>query len=328
MTHLLAPLSSRVAGAFLVTLSLLAAACAPPGDVPQPEGQPGVATAAITADLDGVTIVEADPADFPLIQGVEIDGSLVSQIWLDISHVELNGPDGWIVLNDEPRWFDLLATADVSAALGHAVLPADTYQEIRLVLGEGSAIVVDGEYEPLTVPSGTSSGLKLKGPFTVPGGGVTHLTLDMDLGQSVRVNGNGSWRLQPVLHIEEVGTEASDMQVAVMTPGAPLSLELDDGARIDIPGDALSAEVEVWFVRFPPTPESISDWYGLAPMDIELSTAADLRLRYRPDVVDVEVDSLVVVADGEPLPSLPAADTPFVAAELHEFASLRVAFDE
>ena len=77
-------------------------------------------------------------------------------------------------------------TADV---LQNVPIDADDYDEIRLVLdGAPMANYIDlgtGGMHNLFIPSGSSSGLKIRGNFTVSATGTTDLIADFDLRQSV-----------------------------------------------------------------------------------------------------------------------------------------------
>jgi uncharacterized protein DUF4382/carboxypeptidase family protein len=87
----------------------------------------------------------------------------------------------------------------VFTTIGEASLPAGTYTQIRLKLGAGSNVVVDGTTLPLKVPSGMQSGLKLIGTFNVPPGGTTDVGLDFDASRSLHETGSGQWMLKPVV---------------------------------------------------------------------------------------------------------------------------------
>ena len=89
----------------------------------------------------------------------------------------------------------------VFATLGQAMVPPGYYTQIRLVLGEGSNVVVGGVSHPLTVPSGMQSGLKLIGSFTVANGQTTDLALDFDAERSIHQTGNGRYMLRPTCRI-------------------------------------------------------------------------------------------------------------------------------
>ncbi len=130
---------------------------------------------------------------------------------LRISDIEFRKTSGgWIRFSlPTSQPFNLLQlqgtrTADV---LQNVPIDADDYDEIRLVLdGTPMANYIDlgpGGMRDLFVPSGSSSGLKIKGDFTVSATGTTDLIADFDLRQSVRVNGGGRYRMDPVVRLVE-----------------------------------------------------------------------------------------------------------------------------
>ena len=100
------------------------------------------------------------------------------------------------------------------------LVPAGHYNEVRLLLGEGSTITVDGVIEPLTVPSGMSSGYKIKGDFTVPEGGTVVILLDFDAARSIHQTGNGRWMLRPTVKLM-VGAQAGAIAGSIDPPTVP-----------------------------------------------------------------------------------------------------------
>lgn len=72
---------------------------------------------------------------------------------------------------DEERSMDILAISRADpVVLSNVSVEPGTYKELRLVLIDNSTIQVDGQVFPIKVPSGSQSGLKLKGPFVIPAG--------------------------------------------------------------------------------------------------------------------------------------------------------------
>ena len=101
--------------------------------------------------------------------------------------------EGRVVLSDEEQSFNLLELRDgVTAPLAAEELPAGTYQQIRLILGEEASVVMDdGTTYDLTVPSGTQTGVKvLLGGLRIEPGAESELTLDFDVEDSFIVQGN------------------------------------------------------------------------------------------------------------------------------------------
>ncbi|HKA24316.1 MAG TPA: DUF4382 domain-containing protein [Candidatus Eisenbacteria bacterium] len=120
----------------------------------------------------------------------------------DSDTVAITDTGGWQVLSTTTKTYDLLTLQNgVFTTIGEGTLPAGTYTQIRLKLGAGSTIVVDGTTYPLKVPSGMQSGLKLNGTFVVPAGGNTDVGLDFDASRSIHETGNGKWMLKPVIRV-------------------------------------------------------------------------------------------------------------------------------
>ena len=146
------------------------------------------------AGLGRVTIHLTDaPGDF-------------EQVNLVVNGVSIHRGDdaegGWETLSDDTATFDLLELRNgVFTLLALGDVPAGHYDQIRLHLGAGSTVVVDGETHDLTVPSGMQSGYKLNGDFDVPDGGAVELTLDFDAARSIHQTGNGRYMLRPTVRV-------------------------------------------------------------------------------------------------------------------------------
>lgn len=109
-----------------------------------------------------------------------------------------NSTAGWTVLFSDAAGVDvdlLNASGSRAAFLGEADLAAGKYTQLRITVTSAYG-VANGTQVPLTVSSGT---LKLTHPFTVEAGEETRLVIDIDLDRSLHQQGNGSWRLTPVV---------------------------------------------------------------------------------------------------------------------------------
>jgi hypothetical protein len=119
--------------------------------------------------------------------------------------VHRSDPDGegeWVVVHSDTTTYDLLElTNGASAVLADTSLVVGHYTQVRLLLGEGNAVIVDGVERSLRVPSGMTSGLKLNHPFDIREGGLYEATLDFDASRSIHQNGQGDYILQPVIRI-------------------------------------------------------------------------------------------------------------------------------
>lgn len=114
---------------------------------------------------------------------------------------------GWIVVNNTTRTFDLLRlTNGARAVLGEASLEAGTYTQVRLLLDAGSYVVVGGTRHPLTVPSGLETGIKLVHQFSIEANFLYELYLDFDANRSIVLTGNGTYQLKPTIRVTAAAT--------------------------------------------------------------------------------------------------------------------------
>lgn len=109
---------------------------------------------------------------------------------------------GWFTVSADTDTIDLLDYADgESFVLADSSVTAGAYTQIRLMIGEGCTVVVDGQTHPLIVPSGMQTGLKIVHGFTVIEDGLFEATLDFDAERSVHVTGNDQYMLKPVVRM-------------------------------------------------------------------------------------------------------------------------------
>lgn len=148
-----------------------------------------------------VALVDA-PADY---ESVKID---IQDVQINISS-EVNDESGWQSLESaEPGIYDLLLlTNGEEQFLGEIELPEGKLGQVRLILGDGNVLTVDGQETQLTVPSGSQSGLKINVDADVQEGITYKLILDFDAAKSVVKAGNsGKYNLKPVIRAEMEAT--------------------------------------------------------------------------------------------------------------------------
>ena len=105
-------------------------------------------------------------------------------------------------LTEGAQSFDLLTLQnDVTAALGEASLPADSYGQMRMIVSS-AFVVVDGQAEDLKIASGAQTGIKINLDTEVQDGHAYTLVLDFDAHKSVKRTGQG-WLMTPVVQVEE-----------------------------------------------------------------------------------------------------------------------------
>jgi hypothetical protein len=175
-------------------------------------------------------------------------------------------------LNTQPMQIDLFAAGPNACLLtmlgSNTALPTGTYQQIRLLLvpndGSGApvpainacddqgfncAILQDGSVHELQLSSQANTGLKIPpgqiqgGPITVAAGQDVDLNIDFNACASIIEQGNGKFRLKPVLTAGQVsanntGISGRVVDAATMQPisgGTVLvALEQLEGSQTDV----------------------------------------------------------------------------------------------
>ena len=173
-----------------------------------------------------------------------VDGPIsgYQEINVDIQSVEISGSNGWITLGTPNRTLNLLnLTGGVSETLASgATLPAGHYQQMRLILGPGSTVKLsDGTVQPLKVPSGMQSGIKLIVSFDVAAGTTSDVWIDFDAAHSIQViqaGASGQYLLRPTIRAFDRTVTGSihgtltDGATAAGLPGAMVYAETLDGS--------------------------------------------------------------------------------------------------
>jgi hypothetical protein len=174
-------------------------------------------------------------------------------------------------LNTQPMQIDLFAAGPNACLLmmlgSNTALPAGTYQQIRLLLvpndggsgpvpatnncadqGFNCAVLQDGSVHELQLSSQANTGLKIPpgqvegGPITVAAGKDVDLNIDFNACASI-IQGNGKFRLKPVLKAEQVSTNNTGISghvvdSATMQPIAGgtvlVALEQQDASHTDV----------------------------------------------------------------------------------------------
>lgn len=127
------------------------------------------------------------------------------QVNVEINRVEVKFRDGnteWVSLNTNVAVYDLLALQNgVTTPLASGTFPTtNIVKEIRLILGSKNTIVEGGVTYPLTIPSGSESGLKIKVDKKL-NETLETLVIDFDAALSIKSEAGG-YKLRPVLKIK------------------------------------------------------------------------------------------------------------------------------
>lgn len=125
-------------------------------------------------------------------------------IYIAVEALSIRSGGNWIDLPvAQVDTFDILDYTDGSQLfLAQAPITADSTDEIRFVLAEGSTLVLqDSSVHELTIPSSQTSGLKIKldTMMVTQGGANYHIILDFDADKSIVKRGNGTYLMKPVI---------------------------------------------------------------------------------------------------------------------------------
>ena len=117
---------------------------------------------------------------------------------------------GWLPLTVRTGVFNILALSNgVDTLLGATKLPLADIKEIRLMLGTNNTVKVGGVSYPLTIPSGSESGLKLKFEHKLLAGVTYQVKLDFDAAKSIIEEKKGEYKLRPRLRLITVANDGA-----------------------------------------------------------------------------------------------------------------------
>jgi Domain of unknown function (DUF4382) len=233
-------------------------------------------TNGMTGTSSGMSTVNVMLSDPATCQG---PNGPYSHVYVTVTDVQANtnasagsSDSGWVDLtpnlSKSPMQIDLLGQANNQcflATLGDTQqLQAGTYQQIRILLASNSATVsgnkcgsaancvmltADTTNTPhtLLLSSEAQTGIKIpsgqiaSGGFTVAAGQTKDLDVDFNTCESIVREGNGQYRLKPVLHAGEVSTSSTSINGTVVDGGTgnpvngnvTVSLEQKDSGGID-----------------------------------------------------------------------------------------------
>ena len=134
----------------------------------------------------------------------------LDSIFIDIREVRVKmGNDttnvddnGWVNLVTTAGVYDLLSYQNgIDTLIGSGNVPTGYVKEIRLILGENNRVVDSfGTVYPLTIPSGSESGLKIKINKNLRPN-LDSLLIDFDAALSIRKEASG-YKLRPVIKLK------------------------------------------------------------------------------------------------------------------------------
>jgi hypothetical protein len=248
----------------------------------------------------------------------------ITDVQASTSATAASTDSGWVdltpSLSKSPQQIDLLGQANNQcflATLGDAQqLQAGNYQQIRLILADNSTgsnitgnacgsaancvvLSADSSVHTLQLSSESQTGIKIpsgqiaNGGFNVGAGQTEDLDIDFNTCESIVLEGNGQYRLNPVLHAGEVSTTSTSINGSVLDQATGsavhgtvmVAVEQKDATGVDRIQRAVLANSDGSFV-FCPLPAGMYDV-------VIVGTRADGAL-YEPAVITgVSVGSAV-----------------------------------
>ncbi|MFM9028870.1 MAG: DUF4382 domain-containing protein, partial [Bacteroidota bacterium] len=144
---------------------------------------------------------ESSPTAFLSISITDAPGNY-DNVFVEVTGVEVHTDvGGWQLLAVDSGIYDLLTLQngiDTVLAIPQSV-PSGLISQVRLILGDSNTVVVGGTSYPLDLSSQDITGLKCNLHDTLQPNTTYDILLDFDADRSVLQQGNGVYRLKPVV---------------------------------------------------------------------------------------------------------------------------------
>ena len=128
----------------------------------------------------------------------------LDEVNIDLKQVNIkfnNDTASWVAMDTKPGVYNLLELQNgVDTLIAQGTYPTDVVKEIRLVLGENNSVKEAGQTYPLTIPSGSESGLKIKVNKQL-NATIENLLIDFDALLSIQKETDG-YKLRPVIKLK------------------------------------------------------------------------------------------------------------------------------
>ena len=156
---------------------------------------------ACSKDDNGTTTLNVRMTDNPIdLRAVYVD---VLQVRVKLGNDTTDVSDnGWVDLQTHAGIYNLLRLQNgIDTALATGVVPTGYVKEIRFILGPNNSVTdTFGVSSPLTIPSGSESGLKIKINHKL-NATLQTLLMDFDAALSIQKESTG-YKLRPVIRLK------------------------------------------------------------------------------------------------------------------------------
>ena len=121
---------------------------------------------------------------------------------VEIHNASADAASGWVVINNGSTTYDLISLRNGnSATIGSSSMDIGHYNQIRLTLGTGCNMVLNGTVMNLELAGEIQAGLVLNQEFDISEGESSELMIDFDVAHSIMLMGTGHYKLMPVCRI-------------------------------------------------------------------------------------------------------------------------------
>lgn len=179
------------------------------------------------------------------ITDTPVDGA--QSVVVAFTGVELMGPGGQQSFTFAgEKQIDLLKQQGTNSAslLAGAIIPAGNYQWIRLDIDAANSYIITstGAKYPLSISSGSQTGLKLVSGFTVAQGEIADFVIDFNLRQSLTQSNSGgmtTYMLTPALrliNLQQVGSVSGTVSSSLSIGGTLITASTCSPAVYVYPG--------------------------------------------------------------------------------------------
>ena len=185
--------------------------------------------------------VEAKQSEFQLLL-TDAPADEASELRIDFGKIELvsfeSEEGGIVTITEAGGSFDVLQLRNgKTELLAKTTIPDGSYSQLRLIIRHAS-ITIDDEEQPIKIPSGAQSGLKIniEPPLRAQEGQTSTVTLDVNARRIIQT-GNGSYKMSPTA-IRAVSVSGTLQGRVIDSDGKPIM-----GAMVNV-SDASGAVTE------------------------------------------------------------------------------------
>ncbi len=125
-------------------------------------------------------------------------GNGITAANLTITKIEAHIGSKWETVFTGSQTVNLLDLRNTDMVLGSALVTAGNYTQVRIFVSNATVTDATGVHS-VTIPSGLQTGIKVNLNYTVNPNVITDILLDFNVGKSFILQGNGVYRLQPVI---------------------------------------------------------------------------------------------------------------------------------